>query len=318
MRRWTLLVLLGACAGKDADTDDTDALPEDPDPATVALDGPCALADDHGGFVVQAGGDGSGVQGAVADGVVPISVLEEIGAEGGCKLLRRNNPACDPACESGYTCDFDGSCVPYPRNQDLGTVTIRGLVADVSMEAVFPGNTYYDTTLADPPYTNGELVTLDMPGGTYGPLQLHGVGLAPHASGDAQWVVSEGSDLAISWEAPVGEVVRSEIAVSVNIDQHGASPASLYCTFEDTGQGVVPAALVDQLVGVGVTGFPSGRIERRTVDSVALPGGGCMDLTISAPLTVPVDVDGYTPCVGDEDCPDGEVCDLELQICEPA
>ena len=303
---------LAACTNKDAEeTGD-----QQPDPATVELAGPCEMADDFGGFVVQSAGDNTGVQGAVADGVVPITIFEEIGAEGDCQLLRQNNPFCEPACDVDETCDFDGTCIDYPRNQDLGIVTIRGLVQSVEMEAVFPGNTYYDTSLPDPPYVPGELVALDMPEGTYGPATLYGVGLAPHATSDAEWVIDPGSDLAISWDAPTGDVVRSEIAMSINIDQHGASPGTLVCTFEDTGSATVPAGILQQLIDAGVTGFPTGALDRRTADHADIDGG-CMDLVVTAPLTVPVDVVGYTPCVSDADCPDGETCNIELQICEP-
>ena len=74
---------------------------------------------------------------------------------------------------------------------------------------------------------------------------------------------------------------------------------------------------MQHLVDAGVTGFPSGSLERRTADR-AEAGAGCLDLAVSIPLDVPVDVVGYTPCVSDEDCPEGMECNEELQICEPA
>ena len=73
--------------------------------------------------------------------------------------------------------------------------------------------------------------------------------------------------------------------------------------------------LVGAMLAAGVTGFPSGSITRRTADHAAA-GAGCMDLTVASGRTVPVDVIGYTPCVSDAECPDGQTCDLELQICE--
>jgi hypothetical protein len=120
----------------------------------------------------------------------------------------------------------------------------------------------------------------------------------------------------IDWSPPVGPVIRSEVGVQIRIDQHGASPASLHCAFADTGHGVVPGALLAQLVGVGVTGFPIGALERRTADHATLPTGGCMDFVLRAPVDVAVDVDGYTPCVSQVDCPEGTICNTELQICE--
>src|SRR5436190_4410364 len=106
--------------GETGDDSDTSA---EIDPATVPLAGECAMADDYGGFAVIADGKDGWVEGKVADGVVPVSVLETIADDGDCQLLRRNNPFCDPGCAAGETCNFDGECVPYPADQDLGTVT---------------------------------------------------------------------------------------------------------------------------------------------------------------------------------------------------
>ncbi len=307
-----IALLLLAC---DSTTHDSDSAATDLDPATVPLAGPCALEEAYGGFRVQSTDDGAGVDGNVTDGVVPISVLEEIGAEGDCKLLRRNNPFCDPACGPGETCTFEGECIAYPSNQDLGTVSVSGLLQAVSMEPVFPGNTYYDSSVPDPPFEAGSLITLRMPEGTYGPLQLHGVGVEPLVPTDEEWAVEGGVELVAHWEAPTASVSRSEVLLSVNVDQHGTSPGAVYCTFEDDGEGTVPPSLLQDLVDAGVTGFPTGTLSRRTVDSAALDGGGCMDFTVSTPRSVAVDVIGFTPCVSTADCPDGMECDVEFQVC---
>ncbi len=309
-----LTLALGPMLACTPDTS-TDSGLLDLDPATVPLAGACDLAEDFGGFQVVSAETGSAVEGDVSDGVVPQSVLEEVQRTDDCFVLRRNNPYCEPSCAAGETCDFNGECLPYPTKQDLGTVSLAGLTQAVSMEPVFPGNTYYDTTLPTPPFDAGQLIALDMPGGVYGPLTLYGVGVEPLVSNDALWSVEAGQDLVVHWEAPVGDVVRSEVGLSVNVDQHGTSPGAVYCTFEDDGEGTVPATLIDFLVEAGVTGFPSGSLERRTQDQGAA-GQGCMDLTIVAPISVEVDVVGFTPCVDDRDCPDDLACNLELQVCE--
>ena len=304
-----LVSLLAACPRGD----DT---PDGPDVATVELAGQCDVAADWGGFTVVSHPEDVGVQGNVADGVVPVAVLEEVATEGDCRMLRRNNPFCDPACEAGFTCDFDGTCIPYPKNQDLGIVTVTGLANDVSMEPVFPGNTYFDTSLPDPPYTPSELVTLDAPGTPWGDITLYGVGLeVPSVTGD-EWSIESGVDLVVQWSAPTTEVVRSKVFVTVNIDQHGTSPSQLRCLFDDDGDGTVPSSMIDELVSRGVTGFPSGLLERRTADSAPLGDDGCMDLLVAAPIEVDVDVVGFTPCVSDNECPEPLECNEELQICE--
>ena len=317
------LLLLMACGEKDTDSaatpepapTDSGQETSDEDPATVALGGVCDLADDYGGFVVESYEEYSIVSGSIADGVVPITVLELIGSDGDCEVKRRNNPFCDPSCESGETCDFDGNCITYPSNQDLGVVTVLGLDEAVEMEAVVPGNTYFNTSLPHPAFSGGELLELQMPGGTYGPIALFGVGVEDLNATDTEWRVESGNDLIVSWDPPAGELVRSEVTLRINIDQHGTSPSSVYCTFEDDGEGTVPASVVQQLVEVGVSGFPSGLLVRRTADK-ADAGDGCTDFEVSSRRDVAVDVIGYTPCISDNDCPDGQTCNVEMQICE--
>lgn len=301
----SLAVLAAGCPGK---SDDDGGITAE----NVPLDGACDMALDQGGFTVSH----AGVEGSVADGVVPISVLEQLHSEGDCLLLRRNNPYCDPGCDPGQTCTFDGVCVPYPANQDLGVIAIEGLASDVSMDPVFPGNTYFDTSLPDPPYTSGTLVTLTVPeDGTYGPATLHGVGVDPLAGTDAEWIVDSGVDLPVSWTAPAGDGARSSVLLEISIDQHGATPGLVRCVFEDDGDATVPGGILQRLVDSGVTGFPTGRLVRQTVDREPA-GDGCMDLTIQSEKTIEVDVVGFTPCVDDEDCPEGESCNIELQVCE--
>ncbi len=315
---WLMLGL--ACKGEaPSETgDDTQVSADDTadqvDPDTVGLDGTCALEDDYGGFVVEVYEDLSNVEGAVSDGVVPESVLENILEDNGCVLWRQNLAYCDGGCDAGYVCDFEGNCLPYPSNQDLGTVSIGGLGTDVAMEPVTPGYTYYDTSLAHPAFTGGELIALRMPAGTYGPVTLHGVGVEPLAGLGDGWFVEDGVDTIITWDPPTASVVRSDIVVKVRIDLHGSTPLTLACTWEDTGSGTIPGKVMAQMVAGGVTGFPQGFIWRRTADKAEV-GEGCMDLVVSSPREVEVDVANFTPCLTDEDCPKGQECDVEFQIC---
>ena len=68
----------------------------------LELAGSCALADHVGGFVAGFEPSYSAFSGSVADGVVPLNVLEQVGEAGSCTLLRRNNPFCDPGCDAGH------------------------------------------------------------------------------------------------------------------------------------------------------------------------------------------------------------------------
>ena len=284
------------------------------DPATVPLEGACALDQRLGGFVVEAYEDYSIVDGTVSDGVVPLSVLGEVTQEGSCRLMRRNNPFCDPPCAPDEACDFDGECIPYPQPQDLGTVTVLGLEAEVVMEPVVPGYSYFDTSLPHPVFEPWELLELRTTGGAVDAFTLHGLGVHPMDGADLEWVVVEDAPLQVTWTAPDVEV-RSTVALTLNIDQHGASPITVHCAFEDVGTGEVPASLIAQLFGAGVSGYPNGSIRRHTVDSTSV-GVGCVDLEINSPRAANVDVAGYIPCTDDDDCPDGLECNEVIGLCE--
>lgn len=313
------LLLLFACATT-SPTDSADTAPDidtsdpDGDPDTVELGGTCELDVRWGAFKVEANPDYSAVDGQIADGVVPVTVLEEAAREGDCRLMKRNNPFCDPTCGPGTTCDFDGTCIPYPANQDLGTVVITGLKDAVVMEPVAPSNKYFYTQLQNPAFEAGELIELTTGGGAYPVLTLHGVGPATLQPVSLDWVVTAGTPLQIGWDAPAA-AVRTEVFVSVNVDQHGITPITLECVFADDGEAQIAASVMDALLSAGVSGYPSGKIQRRTVDKAAV-GEGCVDFMVDDSRVAKVSVTGHTPCSGPQDCPEGLECNLATQTCE--
>ncbi len=319
-----LLMVMGCHKGGLSTTEPRDTAPSsssdsgdtasDPDPETVPLNGACDLEDDLGGFMVVAETDYSYVTGTVSNGVVPATILEEIQAEGDCLLMLRDNPYCDPPCDAGETCDFDGSCIPYPETQDLGQVAIVGLEEAVAMDPMEPGFNYFDTDVPHPAFLPGNLVTLRTEGGAYEALELYGVGVDLLEPGEEDLAITEGQALLITWNPPQG-TSRSTVRLELTIDQHGNTPISLWCEFQDTGSGEIPADLVTGLVEAGVSGFPNASLNRHTVDSAQV-ADGCVDFEISSPRFPDVSVSGYTPCYSDKDCPPGESCNELLEICE--
>lgn len=302
----------GSPPGDDSPADSASEILEG-DPATIPLAGLCPSDTRWGAFSVEAYDAYAIVAGSVADGVLPISVLTEVTSEGNCQLLRRENPYCSPSCESGQTCDLDGVCVPYPEGQDLGTVSVLGLLDAVSMEPSTPGYTYSSDTLPFPPFEAGGLVALQSSGGNHDPLLLHGVGVDLLEPTDTSWELAGAVPLSLAWDAPAGSV-RSEVALNMNIDQHGITPIFLRCAFADTGSATVPASVIDAMLAAGVSGFPSASLARRTVDRTAV-GEGCVDFTVSHDVLIDLSVDGHTPCESNADCPIGHPCDTETQTC---
>ncbi len=296
--------------GDTDDTDDTDTT----DPATVPLAGVCADDVRWGGFVVDSSDEYAYATGTVSDGIVPVAVLTRVLDSGDCTIWRRENPFCDPGCDPGYTCDLDGQCVYYPTTQDLGTVDITGLSQAVSMTPVSPGFNYFDTSLDNPPWTAGSLLTLTTTGGSYDPVRLYGVAPASLVPVSLDWVLTDGAPLAVAWDAPAGGV-RTELTLTLRIDQHGLTPASIECVFADDGAAEVPADVISTLVGYGVTGFPAGILTRQTADSAPI-GAGCIDLVASSTRVASVEVAGYTPCRDDRECPEPLTCNETLERCE--
>ncbi len=315
---WLLVLMLAACDGNvnlDDDDDTTTAPDDDDDDDTVDLPdaprGECALADKVGWFEVQHEVDYSAVYGLVADGVVPTTILQNVGEQGGCRLMQRINPFCDPPCQPGETCDHSGECIPYPANHSVGTVTIEGLSSDVAMDPTMT-NDYFDTTIEHPPFAPGADIVLTASGDDYAAFAMVGQGVAPIETSDETWIVRSGQDLTMTWTPADQE--HAEIYIRLNIDQHGNSPVEIVCSVPDTGSADIPSSVIDQLLGFGVTGFPSGNLARRTVDKVDIEPG-CVQFTVFSHLLGSLQVEGHIPCAGPDDCPPGMECDIPTGTC---
>jgi hypothetical protein len=319
-------------ADSDTDTSDTGTEITVPtpvgDPATIELDGTCGLGERLGGFSVQMLEEYSTISGNIAEGVVPITVLEDVTPQPApsdeCKLLRRNNAFCDPPCDVGQTCDFDdgdpddlGQCIAFPLNQDVGYVTIGGIVEPAVLHVVQPGATYFQRDTPHPAFDPGVLIELRTNGTTFGSdITLHGVGVDAIDLGNAtDWTLFRDQDFIVTWEAPTASPSRGHVNVRLNIDQHGTTPVTLFCDFDDDGEGTIPGALITELIDFQVSGFPNATVTRRTVDSTTM-ASGCVEFAITSPTDPSVLVNGYIPCGGPGDCPPGQECNPVTFICE--
>ena len=315
-----LVLLLAVTTGCPSSVDDDDTTPADDDdsagfvPRDVTLAGPCTMESRAGRFRVERQELFPVVDGAVADGVVPITILEVVDQLGNCRLLKRNNPFCNPACQPDWTCDFDGQCVPFPENQDVGTVTIRGLSSLVSMEPVQPGNRYFDTTAAEPLFGPGDEVFLDALGADLPGFLLEGLGSDLLVLPDEETIlIEQGEPIVVEWPAP-SSPGPAVMYLELSIDQHGTSPMKIECELADTGSAELPAAVADALLGAGVSGYPNATLSRSTVDSAPV-GDLCVELLVGSPRQPDVRVAGHTPCSDNDDCPDGLTCDTSINTC---
>lgn len=280
----------------------------------VELHGACPLADRVGGFLFDMEASYSAFSGAVSDGVVPVTVLEQVGTEGDCVLLRRNNPFCDPLCSPGETCDFTGECIPYPTNHDVGVVSVTGLFDEVMVEPIPPTYSYFDTSLSHPAFEPGAALELTATGGDYAAFELHGNGVAMVEPLGDQLVLSTDEAVDIEWTA--SGTTNARLRLELNVDQHGLTPVSLVCDAEDDGSLEVSAQLVSDFLAFGVSGFPRAEYYLQTADSVTIEPG-CVDLVVRSHATRQLSVSGHIPCDDPSDCPAGEHCNLAIQTCEP-
>ena len=305
--------VVSACGGETEAGQDAGPDP-DSQGGELALRGACEADERLGGFVVEEYETYSIVEGKAANGIVPVTVPEEVHEESGCRLLKRRQLFCNPSCGATETCDEGNSCIPSPLNQDLGTVTVGGLNAAVVMELIPPTNIYFDSQLPHPAYDPLAVISLRSTDGYYGVLELNGIGVHRLEIPDEIWVVEPGEPLSLAWTSPPAEV-RSRILFSLNIDQHGNTPLTMYCDFADTGTATVPASVIDALLSYPTSGWPAAHLRRRTADRVEVTGG-CVDFIVSSPKTGDVRVAGHTPCDATTPCPPGLTCNIPIGTCE--
>ncbi|MFC1609610.1 hypothetical protein ACFL6C_01500 [Myxococcota bacterium] len=264
-----------------------------------------------GGFTVHLAELYTSVQGSVADGVAPYQVPETTKSEGSCELLVPPNLVCVPSCESGQTCNRAGSCVLHPENRDVGTITIDGLKAHVSMDPI-PSINFYNFTgdLPHPGYEPSAELTLHATGGEIEPFSILAFGVDPLSVIDEEMFLEHNAPATLSW-LPSGEVPNSRIRILLSIANHGGIPARVECTTDDTGSFEIPANLVNTLLDVGYSGFPTVTVTRESAGSVSVDYG-CVEFVVWSKVVLPVEIPGLTSCSFADDCLEGQICRADL------
>ena len=298
----------------DATTDASDApAAEDVPPEVVEPTGPagpCPLNTRVGRFEIADHGLYAAVNGNVADGVIPLTVLQPVGQGGDCVLMQKTNPFCDPSCAAGELCGHDNTCSPFPANRDVGTVTVQGLKVPIELTPN-ASNDYWDTTLPPEPWDVGAAVTFSTSGGDYAPFAMAVEGVTPLVGGESKWQVNEGEATVVEWVPSDGP---GRMFLTLNVDQHGITPVTLFCDTEDTGSLTIPSTLVNQFLSFGVTGFAVGQLRRRSIDSLEIEPG-CVEVSLFSPWVAQPVVEGHTACNGDFDCPEGQKCNIFINTC---
>jgi len=305
---FSLLCPLLACGASEdaADSPDSDASVDTGDASddSAALAPlaymPCATGARVGDFGVQLASDFTAVQGWIRSGVVPAEVPEEVASEGGCQLMRARSLFCDPGCNPGETCGEGGVCIPYPTNLTVGVVNVEGLSAEVALEPRAPINLYANSgTLPHPGFETGADIRMRAEGGDQAAFSLRGQGVEALVTSEVGQVAG-GQPLPVSWEATT-QTDAARIQLRLDLDNHGASLGWITCVAEDTGSFEVPASLIDGLLALGVSGFPSISMSRRTTESAMLDAG-CVEFSVFSEAELSLEVEGVISCGEDADC----------------
>ncbi len=251
--------------------------------------GACQPGEDSGGFVApdwsfafattvteyRAPGGGDPAAWATVvnrESEAPPWELEE--AVGDCGLYGvRPWQACEPACEAGWSCSWDGVCTEAASPIDAGTITVGGLVVALVLEPssawVYYGYDFEPEPTGGEIFAEGDAIVASAAGAELAAFELETAGVAPLDS-DLPCPIGEdhSGDLALSWTpGQAGDRVRLRLA-SAN---HGSQFPAILCETEDDGaltlDGELLAAWRRQSLPV-----PSWRLERNHVASDEVEG----------------------------------------------
>lgn len=311
----SLLLLSAACSASDSATPASKPSEADaglgPDvlvgTVEVKLVGPDA--DTHGY---------SSVFGKIYDKApVETTVWEEAVSADGCSLLTPRVPFCETPCGS-EACVEDDTCQPFPESQSAGTLTVKGLSREDGTSDAFeisPIKANYTTpgaiSLAYPPFDEGDEVQIVASGAEVSGFTLKGKGIARlELTSEGDFPIATGKPLNLSWK-PKSSASESRIQLKLDISHHGGSNGKIECDLADTGAFAIPVSLLDELLRLGVAGFPSILVTRSTLSSV-LTSVGRVQLKIYENVERAVSVDGLVSCTEDDQCPDAQSCRPDL------
>jgi hypothetical protein len=276
-----------------------------------------------GTFQVQVLADETGpttgmtkIVGQVNDGPVPPNVIWTVTKEeGGCRLETPSVPFCEEGCGADV-CVADNECRPYPTGHSVGAVTLKGVKltgggSEIALKEI--AKAYQPpagTTIAYPPFSPTDDVSVHAAGGDYAAFELSTKGVAPLAFTSTDFEIDSGKPLELTWEG-AADPKSSQMYVKLDISHHGGAKGLIECDVDDTGSLTISAALITRLMDLGVAGFPSVVAMRQSIDTAPI-APGLVKLEVSARTEHFVTVKGVSSCTADTDCPDGTKCQMDL------
>jgi hypothetical protein len=276
-----------------------------------------------GTFQVQVLADETGpttgmtkIVGQVSDGAIPPNVVWTVTKEdGGCRLETPSVPFCDGGCGADV-CVADDECRPYPVGHSVGAVTLQGVKltgggSEIALKEI--AKAYQPpagTAIAYPPFGPNDDVSVHAAGGDYAAFELSTKGVDPLAFTSTDFELDTGKPLVLAWEGAENPK-SSQMYVKLDISHHGGAKGLIECEVDDTGSLTISAALITELMGLGVAGFPSVVAMRQSIDTAQI-APGLVKLEVSSRTEHFVTVKGVSSCTADTDCPDGGKCQMDL------
>ena len=271
----------------------------------------CAENEHVGSFEVTLKETFTSVQGTVTDAVRPSDVSDVTSTDGTCKLLQPKTLFCDPMCGSGETCGDDGLCVALPTNQSVGVVSISGLTAAVSMEARSPVFYYnFVGDLPHPAFLESETLVLSAASDEVSPFSIATEGITALTVSTTSMALERDAPGVLDWTAGTAQE-STKVEIELNIANHGGTPAKVQCLSDDSGHFEIPVSMVNALLDLGFSGFPSVSLTR-AASNVASTDFGCVDFRAQSTTVLSVDIDGLTSCSDNSDCPAEQTCQPDL------
>lgn len=251
--------------------------------------------------------------GSAADGPAPVAMTWVKAQEAdGCTLYTPKPVFCDPGCGVDAVCVTDDQCVPHPTAQTLGTIHLGGVGdAEISMTAI--ANKYQPpagTMLPFPPCAEGKEVQLRAEGGAYQSFTLAATCIS-ELTFKGPIKITRGQPMKLTWSAP-GKADLARIQIHVDISHHGGARGKIDCDVKDTGSFDVQAALVDKLVDLGVSGFPTVVVARVSSGGVKTGDAAQVKLIVQESIEREIEIDGLVSCTQDSDCPAPKTCQADL------
>ena len=252
--------------------------------------------------------------GVIYDKPSPVDGVKFEQAEelGDCRLMVPVNPFCDPSCDINSVCTSDGVCTPYSTPQNLGVVSLTGLMpGDFSMDPIAPSYKYQapaSVRLPYPPCSEGTPLSITAP--DVG-IAIDGVCVAPIVLLGADTIpVRANQALALRWEPPTTSSTR--VGIDLDIAHHGGATGKILCDVADNGSFEIPEPLVTRLVSLGLAGFPAITLTRQfQAKASSEPGVAFIVASTTSRL---VDT-GVVSCGSTLPCPSGMTCKTD-HTCE--